>query len=144
MLLFSALIVAVAGCEAGQEGSGDPGPMDGAAGTSGEETLEARCTATCQKMTVVAFPTALCEDAGARTHDAYFCQSIYWSPCLDSCMAAVTEAPTETCAASWAPLMTCIARSQSYTALLFSEPLFGNCRGHVERVSQACWGHGLP
>ena len=92
---------------------------------------------------MVSFPTALCEDAGARTHGAYFCQSIYWSPCLDSCMAAVTEAPTEACRATWEPLMTCIAGSQSYTALLFTQPSFGKCRSHINSVAQACWGHGL-
>jgi hypothetical protein len=141
VLLSTALIVATVGCEAGREGTIDS--MTGGAGTSGEETLEARCTATCQKMTVVSFPTALCEDAGARTHGAYFCESIYWSPCLDSCMAAVTEAPTEACAASWAPLMTCIAGAASYTALIFSQPLFGKCRSDIDSVAQACWGHAL-
>jgi hypothetical protein len=141
VLLSSALIVASVGCDAGREGVIDS--MTGAAGTSGEETLEARCTATCQKMSVVSFPTALCEDAGARTHDAYFCQSIYWSPCLDSCMTAVAEAPTEACRESWEPLMTCIAGSNSYTSLLFSQPSFGKCRSHINSVAQACWGHGL-
>jgi hypothetical protein len=133
MLLGSALVIA--GCGTG-------------GGRSDDETLDAisledLCTATCQKMGALAFPKELCKDADAESHDAYFCQSIYWSPCQDSCVAAVREAPTDECRASWEPLMTCVAESDGYIALLFSQPSFGECRSLVDSVGKACWGDTL-
>jgi len=143
ILLSSALIVAAVGCGAQETESSDAGWTIESVTTSGAQTLEERCTATCQRMQSLSFPTALCEDAGAENYDAYFCQSIYWSPCLDSCMAAVTEAPSDACRESWEPLMGCIASSNGYVSLLFNQPSFGRCRHHIDKVGQACWGHGL-
>src|SRR6187455_1958158 len=137
VILSSALLLAAVGC----------GAADSAGGEDEETTvvlsLEERCSATCQKMEAFAFPKELCKDANADDHDAYFCQSIYWSPCLDSCVAAVVEAPNDTCRTSWEPLMTCIAESDGYISLLFSQPSFGKCRPHINKVGNACWGHAL-
>lgn len=155
VLLSSMLLVAGAGCGdsggdeiSGTSGGGGAAGTLGSAGSGGNDgggatTLEARCTATCEKMDTLSFPTPLCEDAQARTHEAYFCASIFWSPCVRSCTDAVDGAPTAACRASWEPLMACVAGSNGYTSLLFNEQPFGECRSAVNSVAQACWGHPL-
>ena len=94
-------------------------------------------------MKTLSFPTALCEDAEAEAHGAYFCGSIFWSPCVDACVTAVNGSPTDACRASWEPLMTCIAGSEGYIGLIFNQPSFGPCRSALNSVGQACWGHSL-
>jgi hypothetical protein len=140
VVLSSVLVIGAGGC--GTEPS-DAGPDEIDSGEMPEETLESRCTATCQKMQSLSFPTALCEDAEAKSHDAYFCDSIYWSPCVDSCIAAVVEAPTDACRDAWDPVMSCIALSEGYISLVFSQPVFGGCRGHIDNVAKACWGQSI-
>lgn len=127
------------GGSGGLGGGGGGALTGGAGGGGGSESLEMRCGAVCRMMEGLYFPRALCEDAQASMHNAYFCREALDPTCAGECARQVRQSPSEACRNSWDPLMRCFAHFNAYTQLVNEMPIFASCRDVLDATASACW-----